>query len=158
MIRTFESMRQVQPGFRQPAALETFRLSIPLSVAPNDTAMRVLQQSIVDRLAGVPGVTTVSLIDGLPMTDFRSQDPIYASDRAYDADKIPPLRRFLRAAPGTFATLGTPLIAGREFDWNDIHQERPVVIIGENVARDLWGIGTGRPRTADPCESHRPLV
>ncbi len=139
MIRTFESMRQVQPGFRQPASLETFRLSIPQAVAPNDTAMRVLQQAIADRLAAIPGVTTVSMIDGLPMTDWRSQDPIYASDRAYDADKIPPLRRFLRAAPGTFAALGTPLVAGREYDWNDIHQERPVVIIGENVARDLWG-------------------
>ncbi len=143
MIRTFESMRQVQPGFRQPATLETFRLSIPQSVAPNDTAMRVLQQAIVDRLAGIPGVTTVSMIDGLPMTDWQSQDPIYASDREYDADKIPPLRRFLRAAPATFSTLGTPLIAGREYEWNDLHQERAVVIVGENVARDLWGSAQG---------------
>lgn len=143
MIRTFESMRQVQPGFRQAASLETFRISIPQSVSPNDTAMRVLQQAIVDRLAGIPGVTTVSMIDGLPMTGWQSQDPVYASDRAYDADKIPPLRRFLRAAPGTFSTLGTPLVAGREFEWNDIHQERPVVIIGENVARDLWGSAQG---------------
>lgn len=143
MIRTFQSMRQVQPGFRQPASLQTFRLTVPVSIAPNDTAMRVTQQAIVDRLASIPGVTTVGLIDGLPMTDWQSQDPIYASDRTYDADKIPPLRRFVRAAPGTFSALRTPLVAGREYDWTDIHQERPVVIIGENLAREMWGSAQG---------------
>ena len=156
MIRTFQSMRDVQPGFRGAASLQTMRLSIPASVAPNDTTMRVMQQAIADRLAGVPGVTLVGLMDGLPMTNDRSQDPIYVSDRTYDADKIPPLRRFLVAAPGTFAALGTPLIAGREYDWTDIHQERRAAIIGENLARELWGsaqaaIGARiRPNSADP--------
>jgi predicted permease len=143
MIRTFQSMRQVQPGFGQPASLQTFRLSIPESVAPNDTARRVVQQAIAERLAGIPGVRAVSLMDGLPMTDFHSQDPVYASDKVYDADKIPPLRRFLVAAPGTFAALGTPLIAGREYEWSEIHQERRLAIVGESFAREYWGSAQG---------------
>jgi putative ABC transport system permease protein len=78
-------------------------------------------------------------MDGLPMTGFSSQDPIFASDHRDAADTIPPLRRFLRTAPGTFRTLGTPLAAGREYEWADLHQKRPVVLISENFAREYWG-------------------
>ena len=35
--------------------------------------------------------------------------------------------------------LGTPLVAGREFDWTDIHDRRDVVLISENFAREYWG-------------------
>ncbi|MEP7382895.1 MAG: ABC transporter permease, partial [Gemmatimonadota bacterium] len=143
MVRTFQSMRQVQPGFRAPESLQTLRVSITGSVARSDAERLVMQQNIAGRLQSIPGVTAVSLMDGLPMTGFVSQDPIYASDRAYDADKIPPLRRFITAAPETFQVLGTPLLAGREFDWTDIHQNRKVAVIGDNLAREYWGSAQG---------------
>jgi predicted permease len=73
------------------------------------------------------------------MTGFESQDPIFASDHAYAADQIPPLRRFITVGPGVFQVLGTPLAAGREFDWTDIHQKREVVVIGQAFAREYWG-------------------
>ena len=57
-------------------------------------------RALVDSLASLPGVSSVSLMNGLPMTGFSSQDPIFASDHSYAADTIPPLRRFIRAAPG----------------------------------------------------------
>jgi putative ABC transport system permease protein len=139
MMRTFQSMRRVQPGFSNPGTLQTMRIVIPGDIAKDAERVLALQQNLVDGLAALPGVSSVSLMDGLPMTGFDSQDPIFAGDRSYAADTIPPLRRFLRTAPGTFCTLGTPLAAGREFDWADLHQKRPVVLISENFAREYWG-------------------
>jgi predicted permease len=139
MIRTFQSMRRVQPGFSEPATLQTLRIAIPGDVAADDAKVLVLQQTLVDRLASLPGVSSVSLTNGLPMTGFSSQDPIAASDHSYGADTIPPLRRFIRVAPGAFKVLGTPLAAGREYDWTDIHQRREVIMISENFAREYWG-------------------
>jgi putative ABC transport system permease protein len=139
MIRTFESMRRVQPGFTNPGTLQTLRITIPGDIAAKDEEVLVLQQRLVDSLASLPGVSSVSLMNGLPMTGFSSQDPIFASDHRYAADTIPPLRRFIRAAPGTFRVLGTPLAAGREYDWTDLHQKRSVVLISENFAREYWG-------------------
>ena len=55
---------------------------------------------------------------------------------------MPAIRRFgtsttsLRA---TFAALGTPMIAGRDFTWNEIYDGRPNVIVSENLAREEWG-------------------
>jgi predicted permease len=73
------------------------------------------------------------------MTGFSSQDPIVASDHTYAANQIPPLRRYITAAPGTFQALGVPLVAGREFTWTDIHEKRRVVMIADNFAREYWG-------------------
>ena len=138
MIRTSQSMRRVHPGFTNPETLQTLRISIPKTVA-KDADLAVMQHNVVDRLKRIPGVSEVSLVGGLPMTGNRSQDPIAAMDHTYGASQIPPLRRFITAAPGTFHALGTPLLAGREFTWTDIHEKRPVVIISDNFAREYWG-------------------
>jgi putative ABC transport system permease protein len=132
-------MRRVQPGFTNPATLQTLRIAIPREAAADNAALLVAHQSLVERLAGLPGVTSVGLIDALPMGGGDSSDPVFASDRTYAADTIPPLRRFVRAAPGTFAALGTRLVAGREFEWTDIHGQRDVALISENFAREYWG-------------------
>ena len=139
MIRTFQSMRRVQPGFSNPGALQTMRIAIPGDIAADDARVLALQQNLVDTLASLPGVSSVSLMDGLPMTGFSSQDPIFASDRSYAANTIPPLRYFIRTAPGTFQALVTPLAAGREYEWADLQQKRQVVLISENFAREYWG-------------------
>jgi predicted permease len=156
MIRTFQSMRRVHPGFTDPESLQTVRISIPRSAAPKDPELLLMQETIVNRLASLPGVSGVSLIGALPMTGTSSQDPIFASDHSYAADQIPPLRRFIGAAPRTFHTLGVPLVAGREYTWTDIHEKRRVVIIAENFAREYWGSAQGaigkqiRSNSTDP--------
>ncbi len=161
MIRTFQSMRRVQPGFADPGTLQTLRIAVPDDAAADDARLLVLQQSLVDRLAGLPGVTSASLINGLPMTGFSSQDPIFASDLADAADTIPPLRRFIRAIPGTFRVLGAPLAAGREYDWTDIHQKRDVVLISENFAREYWGsapAAIGKRIRSNPNDSWSEVI
>ena len=156
MIRTFQSMRQVHPGFSRPESLQTLRISIPRSAAPKGPDLVRIQHELVDRLARIPGVSEVSLAGNLPMTGAMSQDPIFASDHTYEPNQIPTLRRFITAAPGTFHALGVPMKAGREFTWTDIHDSRRVAVISENFAREYWGSAQGaigrqiRESKADP--------
>lgn len=161
MVRTFQSMRKVNPGFSQPEALQTLRISTPRNAATKDAEALIMQQNLVERLAALPGVIDVGLIDDLPMTDSTSQDPIFASDHTYRADQIPPLRRFIRVVPGTFKTLGTPIVAGREYTWTDIHEKRDVVVISENFAREYWGAAqaaVGKQIRSDPTGSWSEIV
>ena len=39
--------------------------------------------------------------------------------------------------------LGTPIVAGQEYTWTDIHDRRQVVLISEGFAREVWGTATG---------------
>ncbi len=138
MVRTFVSIRRVQPGFSDPASLKVMQLSIPRNEPPDVAATFAMQRNIVDRLQAIAGVSSVGMMDGLPMSDFSSQDPIFASDHSYAENQIPPLRRFIRTGPNTFRTLGTAIVAGREFAWEDLEQDRKVAVISENFAREYW--------------------
>ena len=53
--------------------------------------------------------------------------------------QIPPLRRFKFIAPGLLKTMGNRLVAGRDFAWEDLYDKRPVALVSENLARELWG-------------------
>src|SRR6185295_18054214 len=48
------------------------------------------------------------------------------------------LRWFRYVAPGFFRTIGTPLVAGRDFTWVDLEEYRPVALVSESLARELW--------------------
>ncbi|HUW12158.1 MAG TPA: ABC transporter permease [Anaerolineae bacterium] len=141
MIRTFRALERVNPGFTDPNSLQTFRISIPDTVIPDkdrDKLVR-LEQDMIGKLAALPGVRSVSLTTAVPMSGYNSNDLIFAQDRTYRDGEIPPLRRFIWIAPGLFQTMGTPMIAGRDFTWEDSFEKLPVAVISENFAREYWG-------------------
>ena len=107
---------------------------------PDDQAERVIHidQEIVNKLAAIPGVTSVSFSTAVPMDGRSSNDVLFAQDHVYGEGELPPIRRFKFISPGFFATLGTQLLAGRDLTWTDTYQKRPVVIISENFARQYW--------------------
>ena len=73
------------------------------------------------------------------MSGNTSSDILFARDRTYREGEIPPIRRFIFVSPGLHRTLGTPLIAGRDFSWTDINNKVPVAMVSEGFARDTWG-------------------
>ena len=140
MIRTFRALMHVAPGFESPEAVQTFRFFIPESQIPDKDRERVvqMQQAVLEKLATIPGVSSVAFSTNIPMSGYDSNDIVYAQDHMPNEGELPPVRRFKFISPGTFATLGTKLIAGRDLTWTDIYQTRPVVIISENFAREYW--------------------
>jgi predicted permease len=139
MIRTFQALRDVHPGFSRPDEVLTLRLTIPESQVRDAEAVARMAQAIADKIGTISGVRSVGLTSALPMDDRGWNDPIYAQDRVYAESEVPPLRRFKFIAPGLLGTLGQPLIAGRDFGWEDLYDKRPVAIVSENLARELWG-------------------
>jgi putative ABC transport system permease protein len=137
MVRTFLALRAVPPGFTDPHRVQLVRITI--SEAQIGDPERVLrrQRDMLDRLATIPGVTDVSFTGNVPMAGERSRSSIYREDGPI-ADPTAPLRWFRYVAPGYFQTIGTRLIAGRDFTWVDLEGRRPVAVISENLARELW--------------------
>jgi putative ABC transport system permease protein len=144
MIRTFQALRRVHPGFTQPEQVQTLRLSIPRSQVKEPEAAARMHQAIMDKIAAVPGVTSVALATIVPMVGRGWHDPLYAEDHAYSESQVPPIIEFKHVTPGYMRTIGTPLVAGRDFEWPDLYGLRPVAMLSENLARQLWG----RPEAA----------
>src|SRR5688572_4115997 len=151
MIRSFQALRSVEPGFTEPDAVQTFSLFVPASQGTElnleggastaaDEQLARTQQAIVDKVAAIPGV------DSVAFTSYLSMDPD-TSTRASDAlegeggdnPKLHVSRQFRFISPGLFGTMGTRLVAGVDFTWTDIYDRRDVAIVSENFARELWG-------------------
>jgi predicted permease len=138
MIRTFLALRTVEPGFTAPATLQTFRIEIPELVVPDPVAVEREQHAILDAIAAVPGVTSAGFVSGLPMAgDGSNWDGIDVESRP-DLDRARQLHVFRNITPGLLATMGARLVAGRELDWHDVEDPKPVAIVSENLARELW--------------------
>jgi predicted permease len=131
MIRTFQAMRRVQPGFTTTDPIQTARIMPSRGEGP--------KKELVDRLVAIPGVQSASIVSALPMSGDKAQDLIVSEDHPYQEGHLPPLRRFASVTPGYFQTMGIALVAGRDLTWTDIQQERTVALISENFAREWWG-------------------
>ena len=138
MIRTFRALTKVNPGFASPAELQTFRISIPETHVKEAESVIRMEEEILHKLEGVPGVSSVSIGTRLPMDGDGWHDPILLQGRTYAEGEFPPLRLFKFVSPGFLKTLGTPLIAGRELTWTDTYNKAPVAMISENLAREYW--------------------
>jgi putative ABC transport system permease protein len=138
MIRTFQALRNVQPGFTGPRELQTLAVFIPESQVKEPQRVVRMQQEILRKLSAIPGVSSAAFANSVPTDGNNSTDLLYAEDRAYAEGKLPPLRRFKFVAPGFFQTIGTRLVAGRDLTWTDIYDQRLFVMVSENMARELW--------------------
>lgn len=139
MIRTFAALRNVQPGFTDPAHVQLVSISVPNLLVPDQVAVTHLQNSIADKIASIHGVTAVGFASAVPMDgDDPNWDEMGVEGKVYE-DGEPPLRLFNYVSPGYFHAIGTRLVAGRDFTWSDLYALHPVVIVSENFARDSWG-------------------
>ena len=151
MIRTFESLRDVDPGFTEPDEIQMFRIGIPQAAAPSLTQIVRLQNDIVERLAAIPGVDSVGFSTRQLLGQQGPTGPYSLEDKP-DSPPLSPVFRY--ASPDYFSTLGTPIVAGRDVEWADHYGTQQVAIISETFARREWGspaaaIGKRLRRTAD---------
>jgi putative ABC transport system permease protein len=139
MIRTSIAMRQVDPGFTRPEEVQTFVVAIPESMIEDPQQTVRTFEGVTEQLARVPGVTSVGLSSSITM-DGEDNGNYAAIEQFPDpAGAMVKLRRFKSIGPGYFETMGNRLVAGRSLTWNDIYNQRPVVIISEPLAREYWG-------------------
>ncbi|MBV9612555.1 MAG: FtsX-like permease family protein, partial [Acidobacteriaceae bacterium] len=140
MIRTVQALRAVAPGFSDAQHLETMRISIPDSLVPAPQRVTRIQNDIVNKLMAIPGVTAAGFASEAPMEGVDSSwDEIFAEDKKELPEETPPLRFFKYVSPGFLRASGTRMVAGHELTWNDTYDLRPVVLVSENLAREMWG-------------------
>jgi predicted permease len=140
MIRTFRAMMNVSPGFTSPETVQTFGFYIPDTQIPDSSPELVIRmdEAIVQKIASTPGVSSASIGRSVPMDNNNANNPVYVQNRTQEGSEIPPARRFNYVAPGFFSTLGTRLLAGRDFTWTDTYEKRPVVVVSKSFASEYW--------------------
>jgi hypothetical protein len=75
----------------------------------------------------------------LPLEPEYHNGIVVAVDGKTAPDQMPPNRAFRSLSPGLLAAQGTRLVAGRDFTWGDVFDQRRVALVSENMARENWG-------------------
>jgi predicted permease len=140
MIRSVLSLRAVQPGFQAPERLQAVRIAIPDSVVREPEQVARMQEAILGRLRAIAGVDAAAFASEVPLEGVPTDwDVLLVEGQPLDEKATPALRTFKTVSPAFFDVMGTRVIAGRAYTWDDLYGRRPYVVVSENLARELWG-------------------
>ena len=132
MVRTLGHLFDAQVGYR-PDGVLTARIGL----APGRAASQpigALWDAVIERVATLPGVTSVAVGSCAPVGDHCEGTDIRVAGHSEQAHVS-----FHVVTPGYFATLGIPIVRGREVSPLDRPETQPVMVINSTAARTIWG-------------------
>lgn len=140
LLSTLLSLQQVPTGFALDRVV-AFDVPLPIE-AYGPTTLRFVDEAL-RRIRALPGVEGAAASNVVPWRDAGKFGPFpvaAANEGTTDARELP--RAVLRnVTPGFFATMGVPLLAGREFTDDDPRAGDRVAIISQSVADRLFPTG-----------------
>ena len=138
-VRSLRNLVTLNAGFQQDgiviAQLDFTRLNMPKE------RRLVFRQELIDRIQGIPGVQGAAGASVIPISGGGWNQNILV-DR-----KMKGLSWLARITPGYFKTLGTPFLAGRDFDDHDSLNAPKAAIVNETFASKILGGGSPLGKT-----------
>jgi len=138
MIRSFQALRQVDPGFRDPEDVLLVHLTILSAEVRDPEAVAETHRLLAQRLKQIPGTTDVGVSSSVTMDGYDSNDPIFVEGFPVPEGQIPPIRRFKWVGEDYFEAMEIPVVAGRAIDWRDSFDLNHVAMVTENLAEEYW--------------------
>ncbi len=137
MLRSFDALRSVDPGFEAEGAL-VFRLSLPPTTYETAQGAAAFHQQLMERISGLPGVESVGAVDYVPLTGNGSGTAHRIEDKPVGPGELPPMLWYKYAAPGYFEAMNIGLVAGRTLERADHEQQLPNVVVSQHLAERIW--------------------
>jgi macrolide transport system ATP-binding/permease protein len=136
LIQSLQKIRTSSPGFSTHGVMFT---GIGLVSAGYDVQRaQNFQDQLIDRVKTMPGVESVVFARMTPL----SYGSFSSSPIAVDGYEVSPEERptvdYNEVGPDYFATMGIPLVSGREFTRADDKRAALVAIVNETMAAQFW--------------------
>ncbi len=122
-----------------PRSVLTLEIAVPAAGYPDEARAAAFYVELLARLENLPGVTAAGALKELPPDTPWSFQPAFDGVAPDPADPASggATAGWQLATPGTFAALGTPLLAGRVFSQADRAGSPPVALASATAARTL---------------------
>ncbi len=139
MIRSFQALRNVDPGFSNPEEVLTFRIAISRARIEDHAQVVLTYEDIWRRLQEIPGVTSVGASTSLAMDPGGASSLLQVENFPVIPPENPPIVPSKWITEGYFETMQIPLLAGRPIGWSHIHARALVAVVSANFAEQKWG-------------------
>jgi putative ABC transport system permease protein len=136
LLRSFWRLAHVDPGFQAENVL-TVPVDLPRTTYGSPERQTAFVRDVVQRLSHLPGAVSAAAMSWAPMakgsaTGFR------VLDRPAPLPGRQPVADVRMITPGLFQTMGTPILAGRDFGSQDVAGRPTVVIVNRALAEEFW--------------------
>ena len=138
VARSMFEQTRIDLGFRA-GDLWTFRIDLPQSTYEDPERLRQFYDRAAERLASLPRVRSVGVVDHLPVLGGVTVTPLDVEGRAVARQADQPWAMRTSTSAGYFETAEIPLIAGRAFAPTDRQEALPVVVVNRELARRYFG-------------------
>lgn len=134
LLRSFLRVLDVDLGFEPSHAAA---ISVDYDDGGSAAKRAAIWQNVIQRVAMIPGVEAAGISDNLPMSRNRSWGIAAKGAAPPKASDFIGIFVYI-VSPGYLKAMGMRLIEGRDISWEDVVNNRNVVILNETVARRLW--------------------
>jgi putative ABC transport system permease protein len=139
LLKTLLAMQAAQSGFDTRHVLA---VNVPvMSYGKTPEQILGFYNEAIRRIKELPGVDGVSVGSQVPWRDAGNFGPGFefsADGHVKVSGEEDPRGRFRVVSPGFFASLGVPLLAGRDFNDNDRKGKELVVIVSQSLAERMF--------------------
>jgi predicted permease len=160
MLRTYQSLINVDPGFRDPEAVQLAHIVFPRgSTFDAEQAAQNLRQ-MMEAVEALPGVTAAAYASSAPLENGSVTSSLYIEGFTAE-DQLPAQRQVKFVSPQFFRTLGVPMLAGRDLEWVDYFDHGTVAMISASLATEVWGSpqeALGKRVRTNPSDPWREIV
>ena len=134
-IRSLQKLATADAGFRAEGVL-TVNANFP-SVQYTKERLPMVHRELLDKLSTVPGIVSAAQVNFTPVSGSSWDNSIGPDGTVAAASGKESW--FNQCGPGYFKTLGTPLLAGRDFNDADTLKSPAVAIVNEEFAKKFFG-------------------
>jgi putative ABC transport system permease protein len=138
LITTLIALQRAQTGLDTQHVLA---IDVP-AMSYGKTPQQVVDfyKEVIRRIDTLPGVSKTAFGDVVPWRDGLGPGLQFSADGHVHASGVEdPRAQWRSISPGFFASLGVPIIAGRDFNaLDDKNNEEPVVIVSETLAQRMF--------------------
>jgi putative ABC transport system permease protein len=140
LLRSFQNLVTTDTGFR-PDNVLAVTVSLPDKKYNTDERFLQFNQSLVERVSGLPGIVGAATVDGLPLSGDDNADGIVVEGHEPGPGDVAPVFSVRVVTPGYFDTLGITLLRGRDVNHADNQGSQLVAIVDQTLARRYWPNG-----------------
>jgi putative ABC transport system permease protein len=143
LIRSFWNLNRTDPGFDVSGVLKAefqaspVRYAVAPEAGPHFASYNRFTQSLLERVARLPGVDSVALAANHPLDTGFTQS-FFVVGREAEAEDWPEMS-VRHVSPGYFGTLRVPLVRGRLFGDSDTSGSERVLLINRATADRFFG-------------------
>jgi putative ABC transport system permease protein len=135
-IRALWRLQAIDPGFRSGNVL-TLRTPLPMPRYRMTQSRVRFYTQVLSGVRSLPGVSHAAYVSFLPMVFDGGVRPITIDGQTNNSAE-PQLGSLRYVTPGYFATLGIPLLAGRDVSESDTTESPFAAVVSQSFVRKFW--------------------